>query len=252
MAEVETGHLLFGHLLSVITEQCKITMPGNQNKTNPFWSRNYSLLWNATVQNSIYRPSACIKTNVPLSSMRDDLKMKEIHVYCYAFELAVHGQLFGVNPDHLLVLRKCVQWIGKYFSDTVDDQCIKWMRQEFCQIVQMIQQKNGLADLQCRFQGAQTLRNWRQLIYMNLKFDSRGAQGFGLKFESSHLKYLTRLLHNQNYKQQTMLLNVCKMRRTLKNASFGRCGMISGTKHIKYGSQIHINSQLFTNREKQS
>lgn len=246
LVKVESSHLLMGHLIKTILQHLKQTIPGYQTQN---WNRCISSLWNECVQLFPFRASKCTKTNMSTYSSKDTLKMKEISMYCHAFEWSVHGSMFHPSPKHLQLLQQVMQWIGISFSDTCDNVTLKHLRNSFADIVKTIEE---LDDLATAFMEKQTLQLWKKMIFSDWFFDARPTQSFGLKFESSHLKSLTRLQQNQNYKKKTMLFTITQKRRVSKNVFFAKCNMISPTDRLSYGNKIWENKNSLSTSEKKS
>ena len=232
---IESSHLLFLHLLQTILDQTIKTIP----IAVPKWKELINVMWSELVSNNPCRPSSSNITPGTFN-ISGKLKLKEINLYCSSFEWSVHGAMFGVNPKHLQILTRVVQWIGKSFSDTVDDELMKFLRQECVEIIQQIE---SMDDLKCLFAEKQTLQTFIQLVYNCYKWHDIPTHFFGMKFETSHLKNLMRINQNQNYKKQNMLLNISKKSRISKNASFMRCDMQNNFT-FKYGQDIQENLNL--------
>ena len=95
LTQVEYAHLMFHH---IFTRACKSVKESFEHFASNEQIQNIlQQIWIYCTQKCTYRPKHCSKSNLRDSSEGKLVTLKTIHTYRSAFELAVHGQVFGFD-----------------------------------------------------------------------------------------------------------------------------------------------------------
>ena len=211
ITSVEYAHNMFHHIFTRTCNGVKQSFPNFNNETI---HSILSQLWNVCCVSCIYRPADCCKSNLRDCSKTTQVSLKTIHTYRSAFELAVNGDVLGFGTMELSMLRRLVEWNGKWFCDTWNDDMIDWLIEEAHQIAILLNQSSLMPDFN---DDTPCLRTWLTLVDICLFWFENAMVFLGLKFERGNKITKIKMLSSWNVNVDILLKNLVTQTRLLKD-----------------------------------
>ena len=211
ITNVEYAHNMFHHIW---TRTCNGVKQSFANFNNETIHSILCQLWNVCCISCIYRPADCCKSNLRDCSKTTQVSLKTIHTYRSAFELSVNGDILGFGTMELSLLRRLVEWNGKWFCDTWNDDMIDWLIEEAHQIAITLNQSDLMPDFN---DDTPCLRTWLTLVDICLFWFENAMVFVGLKFERGNKLTKIKMLTSWNVNVDILLKNLVTHTRLVKD-----------------------------------
>lgn len=218
LIKVELSHMMYHHIIPLI---CSVIKNSFVNFNTHTISSLFEAAWPRLTRGK-YRPSMYKRTFLKNCNEGTKVTLKTINVYNSAFELAVHGTIFGFDPRLLNVLERVITWGGVFFCDTVSLDIIDWLKTEVLNICILIE---SIPEMKAIFANKQCLYIWLNMVHYNLYYEDIPITNFGLMWEGKHQvgKKINRTVNTWNPDKH--VINYATKNRLLKDLDYQALGV---------------------------
>ena len=212
LTQVEYAHLMFHHIFTRACQCVKDTF--NRFSTSDKITKIVNKIWHYCVQNCKYRPKDCSRSNLRDSSTGKQVSLKTLQTYRSAFEMAVNGHVCGFGSLELSILRRIVEWNGKWFCDTWNQNLVEWLIQNCHEIIILIDNTESMHEFN---DDTPCLRTWLNMVDVNAYWFANANTFMGLKYEGQNKNSKGDLQASGNVVVDTLLTNHVAKKRLIKD-----------------------------------
>ena len=212
LTQVEYAHLMFHHIFTRACQSVKDTF--NRFNTNDKIEKIINKIWYYCVQKCKHRAKDCSRSNLRDSSEGKQVSLKTLQTYRSAFEMAVNGHVCGFGSLELSILRRIIEWNGKWFCDTWNENLVEWLIENCHEIIIQIDNTDSMTHFNDR---TPCLRTWLNMIDVNAYWFSNANTFMGLKYEGQNKHSKGDLQASGNVVVDTLLVNHTAKKRLIKD-----------------------------------
>ena len=211
LSQVEYAHLMFHHILPRICKSVKHSFAGF--KSNKQIQEIFHQLWHV-LTNQPGRPKDFPTTNLRDSSKGKKVKLKSLTTYRAAFELAVHGSVFGFDNYLISLLQQTLQWNGRFLSQNLHEAVIDELTDSCHKICIQLSESNKMTDFTA---DTPCLRTWLNLVDICLYWCPNAKFFFGLKYEGGNKWTKIFLVKSGHLSQDVLIIQHVTHQRLMKD-----------------------------------
>lgn len=223
LTRVEFCHMMFHHLIPCMCKSVKNSFSGYRNKT---LKKLFNTVW-PTITRCQHRPTRASTTYLKNTNEGTKVTLKSVNVFTSGAETNWHGLCFGFHDKPLQLLDRIIVWVGVFFSDTLEDDDIHWLKQECFRICVDIEQT---PQIWYHFDRKQCLYVWLNMVFYNIWIEELPIESFALMFEGANKQGRRMFTLNSHWYKEKLMMTYMARDRLIKDMEYHAMGIQSDKK----------------------